>query len=351
MGAQLFDPTILLAMGLNPKTGLPAKIGGNPANLKEDIKRVLRIMDEQDAVNRIKWNKFPGRLTSQEIERLVYYKGQLCFFYLKDLEQYFLMPYALNGSIDFYGRFNYVHPVPFGGGVDEKTNKLQSEYLANIKLKVIYCKDDIVEGEDVSGYCILLHDYTKQVSQTIIPRQVINDPILDAMAECIPYMRTSMINSTGVKGVRAADADQCDAIREAGKSIVKCALTGEQYAPIVGSMEFQELSDGPTAKASEYFMAMQSLDNFRLQTYGLDNKGLFEKQAHTTNAENSLNSSSSSQKMQDCIEIRKNFCDLANAIWGLDISVEENKTNEVAISDQLLYNKGGDNYDSQDTTI
>lgn len=39
------------AAGINPKTGLPMKFSST-VTLKEDIKKQLRLVDEQDAVNR-----------------------------------------------------------------------------------------------------------------------------------------------------------------------------------------------------------------------------------------------------------------------------------------------------------
>lgn len=49
-----FLPNIqpIIAAGINPKTGLPYKLGGNKKTLKEDVKKFLRLVDEQDAVNR-----------------------------------------------------------------------------------------------------------------------------------------------------------------------------------------------------------------------------------------------------------------------------------------------------------
>ena len=63
----------ILAAGINPKTGLPVKFSQS-VNLKEDIKKQLRLVDEQDAVNRYVWKNLPMNLTSQEVERMLYYK-------------------------------------------------------------------------------------------------------------------------------------------------------------------------------------------------------------------------------------------------------------------------------------
>ena len=112
------DLQTLWQAGINPRTGLPVKFGGLKCMLKEDIKKALRIQDEQDAVNRYVWYNLPANITSQELERMLYYKGQLCFFYFKDLDEFYFMPFALDGSIDFYGRYNTIHPVPMSSGTE-----------------------------------------------------------------------------------------------------------------------------------------------------------------------------------------------------------------------------------------
>ena len=115
----------LIAAGIDPKTGLPAKVtSSSPCFLKENIKRLIRIQDEQDAVNRYTWYNLPDGLNGQMLERMLYYKGQLCFFYFKELDKFYMLPYALEGTIDFYGRFNSIHPIPFAiGTTDEEKAK------------------------------------------------------------------------------------------------------------------------------------------------------------------------------------------------------------------------------------
>lgn len=54
MAAKLPDIQTLLSAGINPKTGLPLKVGDMSGGPKESIKKFLRIIDEQDAVNRYK---------------------------------------------------------------------------------------------------------------------------------------------------------------------------------------------------------------------------------------------------------------------------------------------------------
>lgn len=315
-GPNLPDIQTLYQAGINPRTGLPMKFGSMKCLLKEDIKKALRIQDEQDAVNRYVWYNLPANITSQELERMLYYKGQLCFFYDKNLEEFYFMPYALDGTIDFYGRYNTIHPVPMTSGTEDKGSKAQAQYLADLKLKCVYGvkMPEDVKLEDLTGSTVLLHDYTKQLSQTIIPRVTVNEPVLDVMSEIIPMSRTNMMASCGVKGIRVQDADQQQNVQDASRSLEASALTGNPWMPIVGNIDFQELTDNATGKIQDYYLALQSLDNFRLSLYGIDNGGLFEKKAHELQSEADINGGPVGLVMQDGLSIRQNFCNIANSI-------------------------------------
>lgn len=324
MAAKLPDLQTFYQAGIDPKTGLPLKLVSVKYGLKDDIKKFLRLIDEQDAVNRYVWYNLPCNITSQELERMLYYKGQLCFFYDKNLNDFYFMPYALDGTIDFYGRFNTIHPVPMTSGTDDKGSKAQAQYLAGLKLTCIYGMKlpEEVTKEDLTKSAVLLHDYSKQLSQTIIPRVTVNDPILDVMSECIPFMRTALLASTGVKGVRVNDADQAASVKDGNRGLEHGALTGEPMVPVIGNIEFQELTNGNVAKSEEYMLALQSLDNFRLSGYGIENGGLFEKKAHELQSEADINGGPVGLVMQDGLAIRQNFCNIVNSIWGIGIWCE-----------------------------
>ena len=324
----------LLAAGIDPKTGLPVKVtSGTKCTLKNDIKKIVRIIDEQDAVNRYKWYNLPCNLSSQEVERLLYYKGQLCFFYFKDLDEFYFMPYTLDGTIDFYGRFNTIHPVPITGG-DEDKDKVkrktaQEELLSQIKLKCIYAPitfADEVNYDVMTSSAVLLHDYTKQQSQTIIPRQQVNDPLIETIASMIPYARTAAMLSTGVKGVRVNDSAEAEDVMVGSTTIDVAAQTGNPWVPLLGKLDYQELNGGVAYKPTDFMQLMQSLDNFRLSTYGIDNGGLFEKKSQILESENSVNASNTAVALTDGLAIRQNFCNIVNSIWHLGIWCDVTET-------------------------
>lgn len=330
---------LYIQAGIDPKTGLPLKATGDlSCALKDNVRRQLEIVDIQDAINRYTWYNLPKGLTGNLIERVLWMKGQGAFFYMESNETFYFLPFALDGSIDVYGRFTGITPLPLATNKDSEGKELPwiPDYTKTPRYEVM---TNIEEAtlENVMNSCVILRDYTQQISQTIIPRQVINAPILDVMAECIPLMRTALINSTGVNGMKVSNEDEQSNVKAASLAIQRAALNGEKWIPIVGQVEFQEMVNGPTAKAEEFLLAMQSLDNYRLSLYGLDNGGLFQKRSHMLEAEQRMNNGNSGIILQDGLYQRQEFCDIVNSWFGLSIYCEISETvNNIDMNGDML---------------
>lgn len=321
--ASIIPWQLFLQAGIDPKTGLPLKVGNilTTSEAKESIKQVLQIIDEQDAVNRYKWYNLPLGLSSQDLERLLYYKGQLAFFYLEGDKQFYIMPYALDGGIDFYGRFKSIHPIPFNEGTSDDEKKQiakQRNYLSTLKLECTYeVLTEAATKQDMISRCVLLQDYTPQLSQTIVARTQLQQGLIDIMSDCLPFMRTALLNSTGIQGVRVNSEDEQSNVEAASALINSAALTGRKYIALVGKLDFQDLTGGEVAKAEEFLLAMQALDNFRLGSYGIENGGIFEKRAHVLQSEQNMNNNNTGLIYNDGLARRQRFCDICNSIWGL----------------------------------
>lgn len=362
-GPKIPNVEALIQAGIDPKTRLPFRMSSSSASmLKENTKLFLKNIDRQDAVNRYKWYNLPCNISGQELERLLYLKGQLCFFYIQQLDEFFFMPYALDGTIDFYGRYNSIHPVPYAFGGSKKEIQAQEQVLSNIKLKVQYSiLDHEATYDEMVGSAVILYDYAKDLSENIIPRNVVNDSIIDAMAECVPFLRTSLITSTGIKGLRVSDADQSDSVVDASRSIRQAALDGINLIPIIGTQEMQDVTGAPSGNSEEFMLAMQSLDNLRLSGYGLENGGLFEKKSHTLQSEQDMNTTNVGLVYQDGLSIRQNFCNIVNSIFGLGIRCEPSESvlgvdqdgDGAAFdrNDQEQSGSGGDFYDNDDSDV
>lgn len=326
-GPTMIDLDPYFAAGIDPKTGLPIKFDNAISCVtKADIKKQLRIMDEQDAINRFTWYNLPNGLNARLIERILYYRGQGMFFKMND--SYFFLPYALNGTIDVYGRFTDVTPLPFNG--KSTPDGKEKPFIEGLTRKCVY---DVVlpetfiseEGEILwdrieemqESACVLLKDYSEQQSQTNISRQILQDPILDVMSEMFPFLRTALLNSTGIDGMRVQSQDEASNVELASRSVNQAALTGKKWIPVVGNIDFQELTSKSTIKAEEYLMTMQSLDNYRLSLYGLDNGGLFQKRSHVLEAEQKMNVGTTGLVLRDSLLYRQEFCNICNSIFGL----------------------------------
>ena len=134
--ARMTDPHTLLAAGIDPKTGLPIALSKVDCIMKGDIKKNLRIVDEQDAINCFTWYNLPSGINSRLLERILYYKGQGMFFYMEDVNKFFFLPYALDGTIDVYGRFTSVTPLPFNGTT--KADEKEKPWIQGLTRECVY---------------------------------------------------------------------------------------------------------------------------------------------------------------------------------------------------------------------
>lgn len=329
-GPKLYDTELLLRAGIDPeilKKAFTGNVRRARRNNLEDFKRVLRIVDEQDAVNRYKWYNLPGDIDGIDLERMLYYRGQVCLFYHEETDKFYFMPYTLDGSIDFYGRYNRVHPVPFFEGKDDASKERLEALRKILSLIKLYPQYDVLteepKGKRRGDLCVLLNDYTRQLSQEIIPRYRIQEPIIGFEAESFPLCRTAMIAATGTRATRVQDADEAEQVEQVNDQINAAALSGSMYIPAIGKLDFQDLPSKPGASAEDYLMTMQAIDNFRLSLYGIKNGGIFQKRAHELEREQEMNEGPSSLTYDDGLAIRQRFCNIVNSIWPCGCWCEE----------------------------
>lgn len=329
-GPKLYDEMLLLQAGISPDILKRAFVGQtrrNRTNNLEGFKKVLRVLDEQDAINRYRWYNLPGGIDGQDLERMLYSKGQVCLFWYEELNEFYFMPYALDGTIDFYGRFNRIHPVPYYEGKDDDGKARQKAMTAILSTLKLYPQYDVVDelpkGKRKADLCVLLHDYAKPFNaQEIIPRVRIQEPVITFEAESFPLCRTAMIGATGTRATRVQDSDEAEQVEQVNDQINSAALSGSMYIPAIGQLDFQDLPSKPGAGAEDYLMMMQAIDNFRLSLYGIENGGLFQKKAHKLEGEQRMNEGPASLPYDDGLTIRQRFCNIANSIWPIGMWCE-----------------------------
>ena len=337
---------------------VPAALGmvKGPGPLpNENIKIILRTNDEQIHCNRFKWYNLPRGIDAQLIERIIYYRGQIAMAVLPD-GTFAVLPFCLNGGIDIYGRFTGVSLLPWNGTAEikkyddaKKSNDQLTRIISAKKYDVLYQPIDLDElkadPDKMRNTAVILSDYTRQIPQIIVPKYKLTEPIIEYESKLIPYLNTALSNATGIGGVRVEDQSEQSIVEEASQSLEFAALTGRKWIPVIGQMQIQELTSGQVAKAEEFLMSMQSLDNYRLGIHGVENGGLFEKKAHLLQAEAAMNMGTSGFAIKDALYNRQQFCTIINSLWGLSVWVEPDEITTGV--DQDMNGMIGGGYDGQ----
>lgn len=344
---------------VNYATKLPNRLfGSTDFTLQKETVKFLEVIDEQDYVNRGKWFNLPKGIDSQELERMMYFKGQLCFFYEEATERFWFMPFALDGGLDFYGRFNRIHPIPFNEETKDMSTDERNEWaklralLSTIKLDVEYdvvdLDDENYDYEKITHTAVILRDYTPKLSQTVVPRINLQKPLIEQEADFLCYTRTAGLIALGIKAMRVNDADQNNEVKQAALDYKTAALQGIPWLAITSSIEFQDLATSTGVKPEEFLLILQSLDNLRLRGLGIKNGGLFEKKAHELEEEAAINGGPVGFEAQDWITRRQHFCNVVNSLYGLGIWYEpsENLIETDKNADGALYDDDNEMYDT-----
>lgn len=336
---------IMIDTSLIEKTGLlnlfkaylKGSKGNSKSNLMEEMRILLRLNDESDAIGRFNWIDIAEgiEMTSDDIERLLYFRGQLIFFYNANNSKYMITPFAGSG-IKFNGKFSKATPVPIALESEVDNYEAQKQLLEDIELTILYEIPSAEELEKIGGKekcCVIIRDYPPQLnSNNIIARYTINDPLLTIEAEIFPTARTARFLATGVKGLRINDESEVDNVNDANSKLEDAVLSGDAYIPITGKADFQDLQTGQATKGEDYMLALQTLENFRLSTYGIENGGLFNKKAHELESEESINAGPVEGRLVRSLNCREDAMKIARAVFGIKmrcvISQEAQKENE-----------------------
>lgn len=296
-------------------------------DLKDQMRQILRVVDEQDAISRFEWGNIPQNLKviSDEIERLVYFKGSLCLFWFNN--KYYVLPFA-GSDIDVLGRFNTVTPVPIAS--DSDNYEEQKSIFGKLNLHVFYTVPTDEEIAEVGGkekVAVIIRDYPNQINaQYITPRWIMNEPLLDIEAEIFPMARTARMLATGVKGMLVNNEDDAQNVEDANETLEEACLTGKPYIPVTAQPSTKDVQNGSAAKNEEFMQSLQTLENWRLGSYGIANGGLFQKKAHTLEGEQEMNGGPINGRLECGLNIRKNSCDIFNKVFGenLTVKIKEN---------------------------
>lgn len=308
------DASTLSALGLSADCKRPLIY----SPYKEAFVKQLRIMDEQQFLARYKWEHLPPGLNENLMERILYYRGRAMFFYVEQENKFYFLPFTFSKSIDVYGRFRECTPLPFTGS--STTDEANKGILSEEKREPLYdFQLENMTWKDYTGKCVICYDYSQQLSQTILPRQQLNETIIDYEADMLPYMHTALMNATGVTGMRVNSDDEQAQVKVASLGVQNAALNGMKWLALTGRVDFQDLGQASASNAQEYLLAMQSMDNFRQMGMGLGDGTLFQTRSHMLQTQADMAIGRVDGIYQDGLNRRQEFCNLVNSLFGLGI--------------------------------
>ena len=295
------------------------------------------------------WANTQLDLTSQDINRLLYYRGQLAFAYIKEIDEFVLLPFAVDGNLDMYGRAKYIKLIPFTPSTKDKRMKPVEDFLANKRFKVVHTIKKELQPEDLTESAVILYDRTPDLGENVIPQNIMNQALINYEAEIYAYMRTNLVNATGVTGIKVNGPDEARNVFDANYELQMAAKTAQKFVPIVGNaVDFQELvtSNGNT---QEFLMAAQAIHNLRMSLNGLPASGVYDKSQYVSNSQVSLNAGSvdAALVLQDKYARRDEFANIVNSIWylGIDCLPSENLVMADLDGNGVAYDDKTDNHD------
>ena len=305
----------------------------------EGLRTGYREMDYQQFLTRFKWNNLPEGLDSELFERILYFSGSAMFFYIKELDRFYFLPYGMSGDktqvgIDFYGRFNKLKPYSFNGATDgagemeagKRISKadiyLSTQLRDNIKDIPIVATEEEARKIFEEG-AVICFDRTPGLAYQITPRNRISQSYIKYILKVLIQTKSALVNASGFNLFSTdseADTDimqmQIDAINEDREHGKLSAVVSK----LLGTIENLQ-SNAPAAMA-DFWNSLVSVDNLRLKSMGIKNDGLVQKSQYQNIQEQSIDIDDALQIYWNSFMERIKFSAIVNSIWGLEIYPE-----------------------------
>lgn len=337
----------------------------------------LKTIDYQQYITRFKWNNLPEGLDSELFERIMYFSGSAMFFYIKELNRFYFLPYGMSGEntqtgIDFYGRFNKLKPYSFNGSTDgsgeqkadgkriSQADLYLSTQIRN-NIKDIPMVDNAADAKKIyEEGAVICWDITPGLAYFVDSRNRISQSYVKYLVKVLIQTKSALINASGFNlfstdseaenDIMQMQIDTINAEREKGKlSAVVSNLLGE-----ITNLQ----SNSPNAM-SDFWSSLVSVDNLRLKSMGIRNDGVIQKSQYQNIQEQSIDVNDAMQVYWNSFMERIKFSAIVNSIWGLDIYPEplllpdmnqQEDKGEEAIEEAIDEPEGGDNTQAQEGT-
>lgn len=326
-------------------------------------------IDYQQYLTRFKWNNLPEGLDSELFERIMYYSGSAMFFYIKELDRFYFLPYGMSGEetqtgIDFYGRFNRIKPYSFNGSTDgsgeTKANGKKSRadlYLSTQirdNIKDIPMVSDPEEAKRIyENGAVICWDHTPGLAYWADSRNRTARSYIKYMVKVLIQTKSALINSSGFN-LFAADGEQDSELMQMQIDAINDDRENGELAAVVSKMlgNIENLQSNAPAAMQDFWASLQSVDNLRLKSMGIRNDGMQQKSQYQNIQEQTMDINDSLQVYWNAFMERIKFSAIVNSIWGLDIYPEPLLLPSMEGGEQPQENKEqeGDNSQAQEGT-
>lgn len=306
----------------------------------ENIGKSLANVDYQQYITRFKWNNLPEGLDSELFEKIMYFSGSAMFFYIKELDRFYFLPYGMAGEkeqtgIDFYGRFNKLKPYSFNGSTDgsgeeKATGKkvsaadiyLSTQVRNNIK-DIPFVKDEKEAREIYENGAVICWDYTPGLNYWNVSRNRVSQAYINYLVKVLIQTKSALINASGFN-LFATDSESANDLMQMQIDDINEAREEGQLAAVVSKLlgKIENLQSNAPAAMADFWSSLQSVDNLRLKTMGIRNDGVQQKSQYQNIQEQSVDINDSLQVYWNSFMERIKFSAIVNSIWGLEIYPE-----------------------------
>ena len=328
----------------------------------EKIGASLKNIDYQQFVTRFKWNNLPEGLDSELFERILYYSGSAMFFYIKDLDRFYFLPYGMSGEgtqtgIDFYGRFNRIKPYSFNGatsGAGEVKSKadiyLSTQVRDNIKDIPLVDNEEDARKIYENG-AVICWDMTPGLAYFVDSRNRISQSYIKYLVKVLIQTKSALINSSGFNLFQAGSETDNDIMQMQIDAINEDRERGKLSAVVSQALgDIENLQSNAPAAMADFWSSLVSVDNLRLKSMGISNDGVIQKSQYQNIQEQSIDINDAMQVYWNCFMERVKFSAIVNSIWGLDIYPEPLLLQQPQQPGQEPSEEEGDNTQAQEGT-
>ena len=377
MGAKMFDLNALAQSGI-PLSSEMLKYGNavdqngvvvsaNPLDYGLHYDELFAIMREQnyvETIERYMWTNVPFGLTPDLIERVLFFRGKGVLYFNDAVGKFQFLPFALNDTIDEYGRYTRCNTLPFIGVDEVKRDPNSKKRMVSAVMEDLELVYDLPYNEEMLRMIrekkpvgIILNDNTLAISQQPIIRANYVKPVLHMMATLMNIINCAMFGAADHNVLAVENESELKSINQGIDAINKNILNGKRFTAITSPLKIEPLKTSNTADLEGLFNTFNSLSNFLKSITGVANPGVFDKKAHLLQEEQQLNGSNADDIYYNGLRQRQEFCMLVQAYYGYpiwceskramsEVQAENMATGETSDPDNTQYNDDGGKKDA-----